>query len=88
MKLEEAKKELKHIVNFKNDTGFAYSQKNTSILQKAIETVLQELENCISKDKVREKISELKQTPRKEFCNYNDYTYGSIRALEELLEDK
>ena len=65
MDIEEAKKELKHVVNFKNNTGFAYSRKNTIILQQAIETVLQELDNSISKDQVKEKLEIAKKEYQK-----------------------
>lgn len=111
MKLEEAKKYLKKF----NDLIFSWSLKEKCELNKAIETVLQALEELqqkeksriignineikiedlepilkpyyISKEKVKENIKVAKQTPRKEFCNYDDYTFGKIRALEKLLEE-
>lgn len=45
-------------------------------------------ENSIPKKVVEENINILKQTPRKEFCNYDDYTYGGIRALERIIKVK
>lgn len=54
----------------------------------AVETVLNYIENSIPKKKVEEKINILKQKPRKEFCNYDDYTYGGIKVLEKLLEEE
>lgn len=41
----------------------------------------------IPKEKVKENIRLAKQTPRRELCNYDDYTFGKIRALEELLDE-
>ncbi len=83
MELEEAKKYLEKF----NDLIFSWSLKEKCELNKAIETVLQALDNSIPKEKVKENIKVAKQTPRKEFCNYDDYTFGKIRALEKLLEE-
>ena len=83
MELEEAKKYLEKF----NDLIFSWSLKEKCELNKAMETVLQALDNSIPKEKVKENIKVAKQTPRKEFCNYDDYTFGKIRALEKLLEE-
>ncbi len=52
----------------------------------SIDTVLDYIENSVSKKVIEENINILKQTPRKEFCNYDNYTYGGIRALERIIK--
>ncbi len=75
--LEEAITLFKE-VDMGNDTEFI----------KARETILNYIENSIPKKVVEENINILKQTPRKEFCNYDNYTYGGIRALERIIKVK
>lgn len=119
MELEKAKSFLKRIYedDIKLLKGVNEVGKPIEVekLVKAIETVLQALEELqqkeksriignineikiedlepilkpyyIPKEKVIENIKVAKQTPRREFCNYDDYTFGKIRALEELLEE-
>lgn len=84
MELEKAKKELESLLKQRNEKQVKIT---TYDLFGAIETVLQALDNSIPKEKVKENIKVAKQTPRKEFCNYDDYTFGKIRALEKLLEE-
>ena len=89
MELEEAKEQLKGILSFYDDYKKDYEEGHTSVYEiqmedfKAIETVLQELDNSISKDKVKEKIERLKR-------DYNAFTriYGRgviSKEQQELL---
>lgn len=67
--IEEDINELKHIMIMKTDCGFAYSQKNTILLQKAIENVLNDYirQKQINEEhkkinaELREKVKELEK---------------------------
>ncbi len=89
MKLEEAKKKLnyhKQVLIVADETG----TKND--LVEAIETVLQALDNSISKEKAEKKMETLKvakeRNIKKDFDTvYKDgYYTGGIDAIYELLE--
>lgn len=81
MKLEEAKEILKSMLNY---------MENDETESEAIETVLQELDNSISKDKITNFIK--KELPDDEICTMCDvYDVNGIEVknkLQELLEDK
>lgn len=90
MKLEEAKSILDEwAVSYRREVG----ENDDSI---AIETVLQELDNSVSKDKAREEIKELSKKLyepnndrwEKDDNNYYNKIKAQIKILKELLEDK
>lgn len=82
MKLEEAKNGLKRFCEYEN--SIVLTDKVLYEVQEMIETVLQELDNSISKDKIREKKKQILElnTKRDETSQY------VIDILDELLEDK
>ena len=93
MKLEEAKKKLDYHKNI------IASLDEKSGLFEAIKTVLQALDNSISKDKVKEKIEELNKNIDlsidnskggldEDFIDKGTKLLAQKRILEELLEDK
>ncbi len=93
MKLEEAKKKLDYHKNI------IASLDEKSELFEAIKTVLQALDNSISKDKVKEKIEELNKNIDlsidnskggldEDFIDKGTKLLAQKRILEELLEDK
>lgn len=84
MELEEAVKYLKNI----NDKdlwikGYVYGTE-------AIETILKALENSISKDKIKERIQDLKLSGGSDGKDLieNKIRDITIEILEELMEDK
>lgn len=84
MELEEAKNELNDLLKQRYE-----EQIETHNLFEAIETVLQELENSVSKDIIREKIEELK-IEYKKLENSSDFIIADtiqpkIQVLKELL---
>ena len=86
MKLEEAKKKL----NYYKQLLIVMDETETpNDFEEAIETVLQALENSISKDKVKEKIERAKKVLETLDNEYErDNQIIIINYLEELLEDK
>ena len=65
MELEEAKKQCEHIIKFYTDLDTIYSKKKKCSEIRAIETLLQALDNSIPKEKVIKKIQELKKIAKK-----------------------
>lgn len=88
MELEEARSFLKGIYedDIKLLKGVNEVGKTIEVekLVKAIETVLQALENSIPKEKVLEKMNKLRDTTEVEDFSCSTYRY-TINVLEELL---
>lgn len=88
MKLEEAKKKLnyhKQVLIVADETG------TENDLVETIETVLQELENSISKDKVKEIQGKIQLEYEKNIEKNPTYAFVlkcKLEILEELLEEK
>lgn len=93
--IEEDVDELKSIMNLRTVSGFAYSQKNTLSLQKAIKNVLTDYtrqkqineEHQRINGELREKVKELEEK-NKYLSNTSDYETISLECtnLEEQLE--
>ena len=93
--IEDDVDELKSIMNLRTDSGFAYSQKNTLSLQKAIKNVLADYtrqkemneEHQKINGELREKVKELEEK-NKHLSNTSDYETISLECtnLEEQLE--
>lgn len=88
MELEEAKLYLEHT----GEDDFNLEKYQAQNRKEAIETVLQALDNSISKDKVKEKIEKIKENTANiglfvdaELMNRAD---AKVQVLKELLEDK
>lgn len=90
MKLEEAKEILKSILSYMEDDETE---------KEAIETVLQALDNSISKDKVKEKVEEYRnkseeydENRKNDFMGFWNIEFLKVchkmQGLQELLEDK
>lgn len=96
MKLEEAKKRLNKFKEIKILYGntFAMTLSQLEQIQEDTETVLQALDNSISKDKVKELLKDLKVPILIYGGRGNGRTYAraekqaKIWILEKLLEDK
>jgi len=100
MKLEESKKYLEIMTKTFDIKCPNINERNINRLKvEAIETVLQALENSISKDKVKEKIEELNKNIDlsidnskggldEDFINKGTKLLAQKRILKELLEDK
>lgn len=88
MELEEAK----DIVKMYRRSLELFANKDKMRIGFAIETILNELDNSISKDKIREKIAEQEKLADKytKLGKYNqaDIRLLKIQVLKELLEDK
>lgn len=90
MKLEEAKENLRTIIREQNEPDDLKSIKYMFAV-KSIETLLKELENSISKDKVREIRDKFKLEYEKNIEKNPTYAFVlkcKLEVLEELLEDK
>lgn len=95
MKLEEAKEYLEQFIGRKKEYKYKPIKIKTMInTRQAIETVLQALDNSISKDKVKELLKDLKVPILIYGGRGNGRTYAraekqaKIWILEKLLEDK
>ncbi len=87
MKLEEAKEGLKRFCEYED--SIVLTDNALYEIQELIETVLQALDNSISKDKVKEKIERAKKVLETLDNEYErDNQIIIINYLEELLEDK
>ena len=97
MELKEAIKIVKEIITHKDDVDIAYGTKITRPYTidheqiQAIETVLQALENSISKKNIEDEIEDWKNVNKlesKALYNQDELVKIIIKILQELLEDK
>lgn len=89
MDLEEAIENLKEYRNIKEFITENGSYGNTNLLNNSIETVLQALENSVSKDIIREKIEEIKEDKHSKYFEMflvDRDIEKTIDILEELLK--
>ena len=99
--IEEDVDELKSIMNLRTDSGFAYSQKNTLSLQKAIKNVLTDYtrqkqineEHQKINGELREKVKELenenisKQKAYDDcYCEYKHYKQFESISIQKIIE--
>lgn len=84
--LEEAKEKLIGFIAIRILTRniFAMYKEELKELQDNIRIILQELENSVSKDKIREKIEEL----QKEYNKIHAQHYRDCGILENRIQDK
>ncbi len=84
--LEEAKEKLIGFIAIRILTRniFAMYKEELKELQDNIRIILQELENSVSKDKIREKIEELEDTL--DLCSEEKIAKREIYALKQQIE--
>lgn len=93
MSIEEDIEYLQQFIGIKKEYKYKPIKTKTLInTRQAIENVLAELENSISKDKIREKIKEIDKAyeDSKDEYGESEYYYPdyTINILEELLESE
>jgi len=85
MNIEEAKEQLQSWINYMKNNKEKVNK--ADLIINCLETVLQELDNSISKDKVKEKIEEFNNKLNIRGERQNGRTYA-IYGKNELLETK
>ena len=94
--LEEAKLQVKEIISHKNDFDYAFGTKIQRPFTvsheglEAIETVLNYIENSISKETIKEKEKEINYRLNEIMITERDmyYNLGKKEVLQEILEGK
>lgn len=85
--LEEAKKQCEHIIKFYTDLDTIHSSKNKCFEIRAIETILNYIDNSIPKEVIEKKIEELNENGYWDYLEERDLE-KTKNILQELLEGK
>lgn len=92
--LEEAKLQVKEIISHKNDFDYAFGTKIQRPFTvsheglEAIETVLNYIENFVSKDKIKEILEESNREENSEAYRYDELYSNLYYEIQKLLEEE